>query len=78
MVTSCPRSSENTCGAKWPKAVKKITDDLDELPAFHGFPAEHRIHLRTTNPIESTLGTVRLRAKVIRGAGSPAAAPTVV
>jgi hypothetical protein len=44
-------------GAKYPKAVKKITDDEDELLAFIDFPAEHWIHLRTTNPIESTFAT---------------------
>jgi transposase-like protein len=38
-------------GAKFPKAVAKITDDLDELLAFYHYPAEHWIHLRTTNPI---------------------------
>jgi hypothetical protein len=38
-------------GAKWPKAVAKITDDLDVLLAFYDFPAEHWVHLRTTNPI---------------------------
>ncbi len=47
------------CGAKFPKAVKKVTDDEAELLAFSGFPAQHRIHLRTTNPIESTFATVR-------------------
>ena len=41
-------------GAKFPKAVAKITDDREELLAFYDFPAEHWIHLRTTNPIEST------------------------
>jgi transposase-like protein len=40
-----------TYGTKWPKAVAKITDDAEELLAFYDFPAEHRIHLRTTNPI---------------------------
>jgi putative transposase len=44
------------------------------LPAFYDFPAEHWIDLRTTNPIEFTFATVRLRAKVTRGAGSRAAA----
>ncbi|MFD9461160.1 IS256 family transposase [Streptomyces sp. NPDC060027] len=63
-----------TYGAKFPKAVKKITDDVDELLAFYDFPAEHWIHLRTMNPIESTFATVRLRTRVTRGAGSPAAA----
>ncbi|MFJ9034744.1 IS256 family transposase [Streptomyces sp. NPDC102274] len=65
-------------GAKFPKAVKKIVDDEDELLAFYDFPAEHRIHLRTTNPIESTFATVRLRTKVTRGAGSRAAALAMV
>lgn len=44
-------------GTKWPKATAKITDDLDVLLAFYDFPAEHWIHLRTTNPIESTFAT---------------------
>ena len=65
---------ERQYGAKFPKAVKKITDDEDVLLAFYDCPAEHRIHLRTTNPIESTFSTVRLRTKVTRGAGSRAAA----
>ncbi len=65
-------------GAKFPKAVAKITDDRDELLAFYDFPAEHWIHLRTTNPIESTFSTVKLRTKVTRGAGSPAAALAMV
>ena len=38
-------------GAKWPKAVAKIVDDADQLLAFYDFPAEHWVHLRTTNPI---------------------------
>nr|WP_197519689.1 transposase [Pseudonocardia sp. HH130630-07] len=41
----------NTYGTKWPRAVKKITDDVEELLAFYDFPAEHWIHLRTTIPI---------------------------
>ena len=67
-----------TYGAKWPKAVAKITEDRDELLAFYDFPAEHWVHLRTTNPIESTFSTVKLRTKVTRGAGSPAAALSMV
>ena len=51
------------------KAVRKITGQLDVLLAFYDFPVEHWIHLRTTNPIESTFSTVRLRTKVTRGAG---------
>jgi transposase-like protein len=61
-------------GAKFPKAVAKITGDEDELLAFYDFPAEHWVHLRTTNPIESTFATVRLRTKVTKGHGSKAAA----
>jgi transposase-like protein len=61
-------------GAKFPKAVAKLTDDEQELLALYAYPAEHWIHLRTTNPIESTFSTVRLRTKVTRGAGSRAAA----
>jgi putative transposase len=60
-------------GAKFGKAVAKITDDLEVLLAFYDYPAEHWIHLRTTNPIESTFATVRHRSKVIKGPGSRAA-----
>jgi transposase-like protein len=60
-------------GAKWPKAVAKIIDDLDVLLTFFDFPAEHWSHLKTTNPIESTFSTVRLRTRVTKGAGSRAA-----
>ncbi len=57
-------------GVKWPKAVAKITDDTEVLLSFFDFPAEHWIHLKTTNPIESTFATVRLRTKVTKGPGS--------
>ncbi len=60
-------------GAKFAKAVAKVTDDLDELLAFYDYPAEHWIHLRTTNPIESTFATVRNRSKITKGPGSKAA-----
>ncbi len=60
-------------GAKYPKAVAKITGDLDVLLEFFKYPAEHWIHLRTTNPIESTFASVRLRTKVTKGPGSRAA-----
>ncbi len=60
-------------GAKFPKAAAKLTDDLEPLLAFYDFPAEHWIHLKTTNPIESTFATVRLRTKVTKGPGSRAA-----
>jgi putative transposase len=60
-------------GAKFGKAVAKVTDDLDELLAFYDYPAEHWVHLRTTNPIESTFATVRHRSKITKGPGSKAA-----
>ena len=56
--------------AAWPKATAKIAGDLERLLAFYDFPAEHHVHLRTTNPIESTFATVRLRQRVTKGAGS--------
>jgi putative transposase len=65
-------------GAKFPKAVAKVIDDLDVLLEFYDYPAEHWIHLRTTNPIESAFATVRLRTKVTRGAGSRAAGLAMV
>lgn len=58
--------------AKWPKAVEKVTKDADLL-AFFDFPAVHWVHLKTTNPIESTFATVRRRTKVTKGPGSRAA-----
>jgi transposase-like protein len=60
-------------GAKFPKATAKITDDQAELLAFYDYPCEHWVHLRTTNPIESTFATVRHRTKVTKGPGSRAA-----
>jgi transposase-like protein len=67
------KAFEAAYGAKFFKAVTKITDDLDELLAFYDYPAEHWIHLRTTNPIESTFATVRHRTKITKGPGSRAA-----
>jgi putative transposase len=55
---------------KWPKAVAKITEHADVLLEFYNYPAEHWVHLRTTNPIESTFATVRLRQRVTKGPGS--------
>ena len=54
---------------KWPKAAAKITDDLDVLLAFYDFPAEHWVHLRTTNPVNR----VDLRDRTVAAAGSPKA-----
>ncbi len=67
------KAFEDLYGAKWPKATAKITDHLDVLLAFYDYPAEHWVHLRTTNPIESTFATVRLRQRVTKGPGSRAA-----
>jgi len=67
------RAFEAACGAKFPKAVAKITDDLEELLAFYDYPCEHWVRLRTTNPIEPAFATVRHRTKVTKGPGSPAA-----
>ncbi|MDQ3344624.1 MAG: IS256 family transposase [Actinomycetota bacterium] len=67
------KAFEAAYGAKWPKATAKVTDDLDVLLAFYECPAEHWVHLRTTNPIESTFATVRLRQRVTKGPGSRAA-----
>jgi transposase-like protein len=67
------KSFANDFGAKWPKAVAKIVDDAEVLLTFFDFPAEHWLHLKTTNPIESTFATVRLRTKVTKGPGSRAA-----
>jgi putative transposase len=60
--------------AKYPKAVAKLDKDWTQLTAFFDFPAEHWRHLRTTNPIESSFATLRLRTKVTKGAGSKKAA----
>ena len=60
-------------GVNWPRAVAKITEDAEELLAFFDFPAEHWLHLKTSNPIESTFSSVRLRTRVTKGPGSKAA-----
>src|SRR4029453_17848293 len=60
-------------GVKWPKAVAKVTNDAEALLTFYDFPAEHWVHLRTSNPIESTFSMVRLRTRVTKGPGSKAA-----
>lgn len=55
---------------KYPKAVAKLIKDRDVLLTFYDFPAAHWVHLRTTNPIESTFATVKARTKVTKGAGT--------
>ena len=59
-----------TYQAKYPKAAECLQKDRQELLAFYDFPAEHWIHLRTTNPIESVFSTVKHRQKKTRGNGS--------
>jgi putative transposase len=62
-----------TYAAKYPKAAASLADAREQLMTFFDFPAEHWLHLRTTNPIESTFATVKLRQRVTKGAGSRAA-----
>ena len=57
-------------GARYPKAVETLTKGQDQLLTFFDFPAEHWIHLRTTNPVESPFATVKARTKLTKGAGS--------
>jgi len=57
----------STYGAKYPKAVHCLTKDREALLTFYDFPAEHWVHIRTTNPIESTFGTIRHRTDQARG-----------
>jgi len=56
--------------AKYPQAMDCLSKDRDTLLAFYDYPAEHWVHIRTTNPIESTFATVRLRTKRSRNCGS--------
>jgi transposase-like protein len=67
-----------TYQAKYPKACACLSKDRDVLLTFYDFPAEHWIHLRTTNPIESTFATVRLRTKRTKGSGTRTACLTMV
>jgi transposase-like protein len=57
-------------GVKWPKAAAKVTDDREALLTFFDDPAEHWLHLRTTNPIESSFSPVRARTRVTKGPGT--------
>lgn len=64
--------------AKYPKVVECLVKDRDELLTFYDFPAEHWRGLRTTNPIESTFATIRLRHKRTKGCRSPTASLTMM
>ena len=65
-------------GAKYPGAVECLKKDRAVLLTFYDFPAEHWVHLRTTNPIESTFATVRLRHRRTKGNGTRAACLAMV
>lgn len=67
-----------TYHAKYPKATECLAKDRDVLLTFYDFPAEHWGHIRTTNPIESSFATVRLRTRRTKGCGSRAATLTMV
>lgn len=67
-----------TYQAKYPKATECLAKDREELLAFYDFPAEHWKHLRTTNPIESTFATIRLRHRRTKGSGSRLASLTMM
>jgi transposase-like protein len=64
--------------AKYPKATECLNKDREALLAFYDFPAEHWMHIRTTNPIESTFATVRLRTNKTKGCGTRTACETMV
>jgi putative transposase len=57
-------------GVKWPKAVAKVTGEAERLLCYFDYPAEHWVHLRTTNPIESSFAPVRARTRVTKGPGT--------
>jgi putative transposase len=61
---------EKEYGTRYTKAVETLTKDQERMLTFFDFPAEHWLHLRTTNPIESTFATVKARTKKTKGAGS--------
>jgi len=63
---------------KFPKACECLQKDKAVLFTFYDFPAQHWSHLRTTNPIESTFATVRLRTQRTKGSGSRIATLTMV
>jgi putative transposase len=68
------KSFEKLFEEKYPKSVECLVKSWTELTAFFHYPALHWQHIRTTNPIESSFATVKLRTKVTKGAGSKEAA----
>lgn len=69
---------QDTFEAKYLQATECLAKDRDELLAFYNFPAENWCHIRTTNPIESTFATIRLRHRKTRGCGSAKASLTMM
>ena len=64
--------------SKYPAACECLEKDRDVLLTFYDFPAEHWKHLRTTNPIESTFATIRLRHRRTKGSGTRRATLTMM
>lgn len=64
--------------AKYPKACECLAKDKEQLFTFYDYPAEHWVHIRTTNPIESTFATVRHRMRQTKGCGSRVATMSMV
>ena len=85
-ITTCPKSKPSrptmnsyiSTKPSFPKACECLSKDKDVLFSFYDFPAEHWLHIRTTNPIESTFATVRLRTARTKGCGSRTATLTMV
>ena len=63
---------------KYPKATKRLEEDREALLIFYDFPAEHWVHMRTSNPIESVFATVRLRTAKSKSCGSRSTTPAMV
>ncbi len=76
--STVPARRSQSIAAHFAKAVDCLKSDRDVLLQFYDFPAEHWVHLRTTNPIESTFATVRLRTDKTKGCGSRTACLTMV
>lgn len=66
-----------TFAVKYEQAAENMKKDKDDLFRFYDYPAEHWIHIRTTNPIESTFATIRLRHKSTKGNGTAKATESI-
>ncbi len=76
-AVAAAKDFDNTFRDKYPKAASCLKKDLDELMAFYDFPAQHWRHIRSTNAIESSFATLRLRQRVTKGAGNRTKALTM-